>query len=381
MRERLASLRRAGLNIYHLGIKELRSLRSDPVLVFLIVYAFSWGIYEVATGVKFEVANASVAIIDEDRSPLSREIASALLPPYFKNAVTIDPDKAGEAMDEGRYTFILDIPPHFERDLLSGHRPTLQLNVDATAMSMAGNGAGYIQSIVTQEVSRALSTSGKKTPAEADLIARALFNPNLDSVPFTAVMEVINNITLLSVILAGAALIREREHGTLEHLLVMPVTAIEIMSSKLWANGLVIVLAATLSLIFMVQGVLGVRTSGSLALFIAGALLYQFSVTALGILLATFTNSMAQYGLLVMPVLILMQLLSGSSTPLESMPVWLQNTMQLSPSTHFVTFSQAILYRGAELSIVWPQLAVLAGIGGAFFFIALARFRKAIIRS
>lgn len=141
MRKRLASFRRTGLNIYRLGIKELRSLRSDPVLVFLIVYAFSWGIYEVATGVKFEVANASVAIIDEDHSPLSREIASALLPPYFKNAVTIDADKAGEALDKGHYTFVLDIPPHFERDLLSGHRPTLQLNVDATAMSMAGNGA------------------------------------------------------------------------------------------------------------------------------------------------------------------------------------------------------------------------------------------------
>tara|TARA_B100000965_G_scaffold236802_1_gene198404 strand:- start:333 stop:917 length:585 start_codon:yes stop_codon:yes gene_type:complete len=193
-------------------------------------------------------------------------------------------------------------------------------------------------------------------------------------------MEVINNITLLSVILAGAALIREREHGTLEHLLVMPVTAIEIMSSKLWANGLVIVFAATLSLILVVQGILGVRTSGSLALFIAGALLYQFSVTALGILLATFTNSMAQYGLLVMPVLILMQLLSGSSTPLESMPVWLQNTMQVSPSTHFVAFSQAILYRGAGFAIVWPQLAVMAAIGAAFFFIALGRFRRAILR-
>jgi ABC-2 type transport system permease protein len=374
------ALLRSLLNIARLGVKELRSLRSDPVLVFLIVYAFSFGIYEVATGVKFEVSNASVAIIDEDRSPLSRQIAAALLPPYFQYAEQIGAEGADEALDAGDYVFILDIPPHFERDLLSGKTPTLQLNVDATAMSMAGTGASYIQSIVTEEVTRSLRTTGKTTKAEAELVARALFNPNLDSVPFTSVMEVINNITLLSVILAGAALIREREHGTLEHLLVMPVTAIEIMSSKLWANGLVIVMAATLSLILVVEGVLGVRTSGSLALFIAGALLYQFSVTALGILLATFTNSMAQYGLLVMPVLILMQLLSGSSTPLESMPVWLQNTMQISPSTHFVAFSQAILYRGAGLPIVWPQLAVMAGIGAAFFLIALARFRRAILR-
>lgn len=374
------ALLRSLLNIARLGVKELRSLRSDPVLVFLIVYAFSFGIYEVATGVKFEVSNASVAIIDEDRSPLSRQIAAALLPPYFQYAEQIGAEGADEALDAGDYVFILDIPPHFERDLLSGKTPTLQLNVDATAMSMAGTGASYIQNIVTEEVTRSLRATGKTTKTEAELIARALFNPNLDSVPFTSVMEVINNITLLSVILAGAALIREREHGTLEHLLVMPVTAIEIMSSKLWANGLVIVMAATLSLILVVEGVLGVRTSGSLALFIAGALLYQFSVTALGILLATFTSSMAQYGLLVMPVLILMQLLSGSSTPLESMPVWLQNTMQISPSTHFVAFSQAILYRDAGVAIVWPQLAIMAGIGAVFFFIALARFRRAILR-
>lgn len=375
-----SAFRHSLLNIFRLGIKELRSLRSDPVLVFLIVYAFSFGIYEVATGVKFEVSNASVAIIDEDRSSLSREITASLLPPYFQNAVTIDAAEANDALNSGRYVFILDIPPHFERDLLSGKSPQLQLNVDATAMSIAGTGAGYIQSIVTEEVAQKLRTTGKTTKTEAELVARAIFNPNLDSVPFTSVMEVVNNITLLSVILAGAALIREREHGTLEHLLVMPVTALEIMSSKLWANGLVIVFAATLSLIIVVQGVLGVQTSGSLVLFITGALLYQFSVTALGILLATFTSSMAQYGLLVMPVLILMQLLSGSSTPIESMPGWLQNTMQASPSTHFVAFSQALLYRGAGLSIVWPQLAVLAGIGAAFFFIALARFRQAILR-
>lgn len=371
------------LNIFRLGVKELRSLRSDPVLVFLIIYAFSWGIYEVATGVKFEVSHASVAVIDEDRSPLSREIAAAILPPYFKHAEAIGADEAGRALDEGDYIFILDIPPHFERDLLSGHPPALQLNVDATAMSMAGNGAAYIQTIVSQEVTRFVTSRGGAAAGHVDakLVKRALFNPNLDSVPFTSVMEVINNITLLSVILAGAALIREREHGTLEHLLVMPVSALEIMSSKLWANGLVIVLAATLSLIVMVEGVLGVQTQGSLTLFIAGALLYQFSVTALGILLATFTNSMAQYGLLAMPVLILMQLLSGSSTPLESMPVWLQNTMQISPSTHFVAVAQAILYRGAGLATVWPGLAVLALIGAGFFTVALMRFRRAILRS
>src|SRR5690606_9634256 len=157
--------------------------------------------------------------------------------------------------------------------------------------------------------------------------AAASFNPTLASAWFTSVMQVINNVTILTVILTGAALIREREHGTVEHLLVMPVTPVEIMLAKILANGLVIVVAASLSLIFVVEGLLAVPIAGSIPLFLAGALLYQFSVAALGILIATFSTSMAQFGLLAIPVLIGLNLLSGSTTPMESMPEWLQYVM------------------------------------------------------
>jgi ABC-2 type transport system permease protein len=159
----------------------------------------------------------------------------------------------------------------------------------------------------------------------------------------------------------------------------MPVTPVEIMLSKIWANGLVVVLAALLSLVLVVRLVLQVPVAGSLGLFVVGASLYQFSVAALGILLATFTGSMAQFGLLVIPVLVAMNLLSGSTTPMESMPVWLQDAMQVSPATHFVAFSQAILYRGAGLAVVWPDLAILAAISAVFFGISLLRFRKSIL--
>jgi ABC-2 type transport system permease protein len=192
-------------------------------------------------------------------------------------------------------------------------------------------------------------------------------------------MQVINNITMLSVILCGAALIREREHGTIEHLLVMPVTPIDIMLSKIWANGLVIVVAALLSFFLVVGWLLQVPIAGSITLFIAGAVLYQFSVTALGILLATFTTSMQQFGLLVIPVLIAMNLLSGSRTPLESMPEWLQYVMQVAPSTHFVGFSQAVLYRAADLTIVWPKMLAMTAIGTLFFTVALVRFRQSVM--
>lgn len=196
-----------------------------------------------------------------------------------------------------------------------------------------------------------------------------------NSVWFSSVMQIINNITILSVLLTGAALIREREHGTIEHLLVMPVTPSEIMVAKIWANGLAIVVAAILSLWIVVQTVLAVPIAGSILLFVFGALLYLASVTGLGILLATFTTSMPQFGLLALPVLVIMNLLSGSTTPMESMPAWLQYVMQIAPSTHFVAFSQAILYRGAGLDIVWQDMVVMAALGAVFFFTALKRFR------
>jgi ABC-2 type transport system permease protein len=211
-----------------------------------------------------------------------------------------------------------------------------------------------------------------------NLVVRTKFNPNSESVWYSSIMQVINNITMLSVILCGAALIREREQGTIEHLLVMPVTPIDIMLSKIWANGLVIVVAALLSCIVIVGWLLQVPIAGSITLFIVGAVAYQFSVNALGILLATFTTSMQQFGLLVLPILIAMNLLSGSKTPLESMPDWLQTVMQIAPSTHFVGFAQAVLYRAADLTVVWPKLLAMAVIGVLFFAVALLRFRHSV---
>lgn len=366
-------------NILRLGIKELRSLKADPILMVLILYTFTFAVYAVATGATFEVQNAAVAVVDEDQSMLSSRLRDALIKPFFKSPMLIGANEIDKSMDAGQFVFVVEIPPRFEEDLIKGRRPEIQINVDATAMSQAGNGASYIQNLLVQEVATAFPGSSGVQPL--NLVIRAKFNPNLRSAWFTAVMQVINNVTMLAVILTGAALIREREHGTIEHLLVMPVTPAEIMLAKIWANGLVIVVAATLSLIIVVEQLLDVPIVGSLWLFVTAAVLYQFSVTALGILVATFSSSMAQFGLLVMPILIAMNLLSGSTTPMESMPSWLQNVMQLSPSTHFVALSQAILYRGASIGTVLYELIALTVIGGVFFLIALLRFCKLLLAS
>jgi ABC-2 type transport system permease protein len=366
-------------NIYRLVIKELRSIRSDPMMLILVAYAFSVAVYTVATGASTEARDLTIGIVDEDQSDLSRRLLDALNPPLIKRSVLINANEIDSNMDSGRLVFVLEIPPRFEKDLLAGRQAPVQLNIDATAMTQAGNGSVYIESIIAQEIGKFLSGTEVAPRRPVSFVINAKFNPNLYASWFSSVMQVINNITMLAVILTGAALIRERELGTVEHLLVMPVVPAEIMLAKIIANSLVILIAAGLSLSFVIQWWLKVPIEGSLTLFLAGATLYAFTVAALGILLGTQATSMGQFGLLAIPVLVIMQLLSGGATPMESMPVWLQYVMRIiSPTPHFVAFSQAVLYRGAGLSIVWPWLAAMAAIGSVYFAFSLHRFRRVI---
>jgi ABC-2 type transport system permease protein len=363
-------------NIFHLGIKELRGLRRDTVMLLLVIYAFSFGVYGPAKGTGTELTNASIAIVDEDQSQLSERIGNAFFPPSFQPPRVIPMTDIDPAMDGGKSSFVVDVPPNFQRDIMRGRHPSLQVNVDATAMQQAGIGAGYITNIVSDEVNRFAHAPEVKPPAQ--LASRIKFNQNLTSSWFTSVMQIINNVTMLAVILAGGALVRERERGTIDHLLTMPLRPTEIMISKVWANSLVIVIATALSLLLVVQWLLEVPIAGSIPLFLIGTAVYLFSATALGILLGTVARSMPQLGLLFMMVALPMNLLSGGNTPVESMPPVLQNIVQIFPSTHYVNFAQAILYRGAGIEIVWRSFAAVAAIGFIFFAVALLRFRRTV---
>jgi ABC-2 type transport system permease protein len=365
-------------NIYRLGIKELWSLLRDPIMLVLIAYSFTFQVYIAATAMPETLSNVPIAIVDEDDSPLSARITSALRPPQFMPPTRVTLPEVDVGLDAGLYTFSLNIPPNFQRDVLAGRAPAIQLNVDATRMSQAFTGSGYIQQIVMGEINEFVQRyRGNATPP-VDLALRMRFNPALTRAWFGSLMEIINNVTMLSIILTGAALIREREHGTIEHLLVMPVTPGEIMLAKVWSMGLVVLLAALVALVFVVQGALHVPVQGSVLLFMGLAALHLFATTSMGIFLATVARSMPQFGMLLVLTLLPLQLLSGGVTPRESMPEFVQQVMLAAPTTHFVTAAQAVLYRGAGLDMVWPQLLAILVIGGVLFTAALARFRKTI---
>ncbi|HEY0720744.1 MAG TPA: ABC transporter permease [Gammaproteobacteria bacterium] len=380
----------AAHNIFHLGIKEIRSLLRDPFLLVLIIYAFTLNIYNSASAMPETLHMAPIAVIDDDHSVLSRRITDAFYPPYFKRPTLISPTEMDARMDAGIDTFALHIPSQFERDLVAGHTPALQLNVDATRMSQAFTGSGYTQAIVTGEVNSFVQEQHTQAAPPVELALRARFNPELNKISFGAVMEIISAITMLAVVLTGAALIREREHGTVEHLLVMPVTPFQIMSAKIWAMIVIVLAVSIVSLYVIVRGVLAVPIEGSLLLFFAGAILHLFATTSLGIFLGTIARSMPQFGLLLFIALLPMQILSGAGGLIraqalsgggvhsESMPDTIQIAMQAAPTTHFVNFAQAILFRGAGLDVVWPQLVSLALIGAVLFALSLVRFRKTL---
>ncbi|WP_175403175.1 ABC transporter permease [Providencia heimbachae] len=365
-------------NIINLGIKELRSLSRDKAMMALIVFAFTVSIYSSATVTPGSLHNAPIAIADQDKSQLSNRIINSFYAPYFLPPADIKPDQIDGLLNRGSYTFALDIPPNFQRDVLAGRHPEIQVNIDATRMSQAFLGNSYIQNITLGEVNEFLAKSRSNASLPVDLEVRMRFNPNLTQSWFGSVMAIINNITMLSIVLTGAALIREREHGTVEHLMVMPLTPFEIMMSKIWSMGLVVLIASGVSLLLVVKTLLQVPIEGSILLFMCGVALSLFATTSIGIFMGTIARSMPQFGLLMILVLLPLNMLSGGMTARESMPQLVQDIMLTMPTTHFVNLAQAILYRGAGFQIVWPQFIILVIIGAVFFSLALVRFRKTI---
>lgn len=364
--------------IFWLGLKEMMSLRRDWVMMALLVWSFTLAPVMEATGVATSVNNASIAFEDEDDSPLSRALASAFFPPEFQPVIQIAPGSGAAQMDAGRFLFVVAIPPGFEKDVRAGRSPEIQVMIDATAMEQAGIGAGYISNILSAEIRSFAEGAELAAAPPADLILRSAFNPNRDTVRFAGIVALIGQIMWLTTILTGAAMIREREHGTIEHLLAMPLTPFDIAAAKIWANAAVVLVAASLSMFFIMQGALSITIAGSTSLFLLGTALFLFTATALGVFLATIARSMAQFALLVMLTVLPMLMLSGGETPIEGQPGWLQVGTLFLPSRHYMAASQAIIFKGAGWETIWHEFFWMTFLGFALLAISLALFRRSV---
>ncbi|MBK6468366.1 MAG: ABC transporter permease [Tabrizicola sp.] len=365
-------------NIFWLAIKEFRSLWRDAILLLLVIYSFGPGMYIESSGGGDMLNKASVTFVDEDRSALSRALQNALFPPRYlppQEATATDIDRM---MDWGETTFVVVIPRGFEADVRAGRMPSLQINIDATKTQAAAIGTGYLTATFNEEIARFAARQDIVQASPLDLVLRRSFNPAGNMVWISSISGLLNQLSMLTIVLTGAALIREREHGTIEHLMVMPLTAVEIALGKIVANGLVIFVAFVFSLFIVVKGALDVPIAGSEGLLLAGTAVYLFAAASIGVLLGIVARTMAQFALLIMLVIMPIMILSGGMSSIESQPIWLQPITWLLPSRHYMDFATAIAYRGADFSIVWIEFLWTFLLGAAFLAISLLLFRRSV---
>lgn len=195
------------------------------------------------------------------------------------------------------------IPAGFEADIRAGQTPNLQFNIDATKTIVAAVGTGYLTVTFNEEINRFVTGQNIALASPVDLVLRQSFNPEGNAVWLKSIAARLNQLSILAIVLTGLSLIREREHGTIEYLMVMPLTAVEIAMSKIIANSLMIFVAFVFALFIMVEGVMNVPFAGREGLLLAGTAVYLFAAASIGVLLGILARSMAQFALLLILVL------------------------------------------------------------------------------
>jgi ABC-2 type transport system permease protein len=367
-------------NVYYLCFKEIRGLISDATLMVLMLFTFTVGIISPSKGWKVEVSDAPVGIIDYDQSRLSKQFRDALIPPLFKAPIIMGPELASESLRSGKIIFLIEIPPNFEANVLARRQPAIQIQSDATAMTQAAFGSIYIQEIFSKITKDYLYSKSIYFSMPFKINIRNMFNQNANPSWFISTMQVVTNITVVTIVIVGSAFIREKERGTLEHLLVMPINASQIILSKLLANAFVIFIITCLSFYFIVNLYLNVPLSGSVILYNSAIAIYLVSAGSVGLLLATLAPTMPQFALLVVPVYTVTYLLSGAATPVESMPSLLQIIANSLPMTKFVGITNSVVLQGGGFEYIKYDLLYISTFSIILIMICVSRFKSILSR-
>lgn len=369
--------------LWVMTIKELLQLFRDTVLIFFTVYAFTVDVYLAGSGVSLSLNNAAVVVQDADHSFASRELIYRFQSPYFRLDGEIShPGEGIRLLDRGEAMIVLEIPPQFEQSLTRGEQTAVQMQVDTTNSVLGFLASSYASQIVGQyglEAALERSGMGADSLQHSPVIVddhRVWFNPNQNDGWFMSISELLTVITLFAIVLPAAAMVREKERGTVEQLLVSPLTPLQIMLPKVIAMTLVILVMTGLSIVLVLEGMFDVPLKGSLLLFFVVTALYAFTTAGLGLLIATLTRNMAQAGMMIVLVLAPMMFLSGAWTPPEAMPAWMNTLMLISPLHYFIDAGYGILLKGAGIELIWESLLGIFVLGSVNFGLGLWRFRR-----
>jgi len=379
----LEAVRLWTLRLFVMTRKELLQLGRDAPLLLFLLYSFSLSVYVSGAGIAMQLNNASLVVHDGDHSESSRELIHRFREPYFRfDGEVRDPKEGMARLDQGTAMVFLDIPPRFHESILGREPVAVQLQVDTTNAPQGLSAASYAARIVggfSFDFARsrlgAASGDDMRMPV-VNSAHRVWFNQDQDETWFQSISHILRMITLFGFLLPAAAMVREKEHGTVEQLLVSPITPFQIMLSKVLAMTLVILAATALAMVTVLKPVFGVPIKGSVSLFFLVTTLYSFTIAGLGLFAATVTKNQAQVGMLALLVISPMLLLSGITTPFEAMPPWVQSLMMLSPLRYYIDVTYGVLLKGVGIELLWDSILAMALLGGVLFGMGMWRFRR-----
>jgi len=361
--------------------KELRQLLRDAKTKRVIFVAPIIMLILLGYAVNTDVRNVATAVVDHDRTPESRALVDALTASgYFRTVTTSDrPSDIGRALDHGTAVVGLEIPAGYARDLAAGRSPSVQLLVDGTNSNTATVAQGYATRIVQQ---LGVRLAGAAPGAESigggiDLRARAWFNPSLESRVYNvpAVIGVI--VLLMCLLLTAMGVVREREVGTLEQLLVSPLSARELMLGKtLPVAGIAVFQMALVTTVALLWFDIPLR--GSVLTLMLAAVLFILAGLSFGLLISTVSVTQQEAFLTMFLFFLPAIILSGFLYPIDTMPEPFQILTLANPLRHFLEIVRGIFLRGAGLTELWPQILFLTAMAVAGLVVATRRFRTTL---
>ncbi|AEB08250.1 ABC transporter permease [Desulfobacca acetoxidans] len=363
--------------------KEYLQFFRDRSLIYIVLYVFTLEIYLAGTGFNIEVRNYPTAIFDRDRTQWSLQLAEKFRMPHFRVDYLLHSEaEMVDLLNRGAVSLVVVIPHGFAQALLEKNRASVQAITDGTLSNTSLLALGYADQmahIFALELGQRL---GKINPQEEHLQPQVtmkpqvLYNPNQKGEWFASLIELFSVITLVSILLPAAAMVREKEYGTIEQLLVTPINPVEIMSAKIISMSSIILTASLASLFLIIFPVFNLPWRGSLLLFLGATNLYVFCATGFGMFIATICRNLPQTILLVIMIIAPILFLSGSWTPLEAMPPVLGFITYLSPLKHYLNIAYNILLKGAGLANLWQDFLNLNILGFGLFAICAFQFRR-----
>lgn len=379
----LAKLRRFWRPVLALTQKELLQFSRDVILIFAVLYFFTGEVYLAGKAVTMDLKNAPIGIMDHDLSETSRDWISKLRPPYYdiKGSVP-DQQTANKLLDHSELLGVIDIPAQFEERLRRRQPTEIAFQLDASNVILGNLAASYTAMINAQFNEQLMRqqlkiTANQTLPAPlVDERQRVLFNPEGRDEWFMPLSEMLTVLTLMSLFLPAAIAVREKERGTIEQLAVTPLTSAQILLPKIIAVELILLFGVSLSLFAIIFPLFEVPMRGSFLLFYAMTALYIFAMSGLGLFIATLSKNLAQVMLISFLVMMPIMLLSGTWNPPESMPVYEQWLMHLSPLYYFTNMGYSIILKGAALQDIWQDTLGLLTLGTALFAFGTLAFKR-----